>query len=53
VSSDAKERNRLLERRELAKAYEPGNIERKWYDFWLTQGYFTPQIDYRASHSPS
>ncbi len=47
MSSDAKERNRQLERKELAKAYEPGNIERKWYDFWLAQGYFTPQIDYQ------
>ena len=31
--------------RELAKAYEPGRIERKWYDFWLEQGLFTPEID--------
>ena len=30
---------------ELAKAYEPGQIERKWYDFWLDQGFFTPEID--------
>lgn len=30
---------------ELPKAYEPGKIEKKWYDFWLKQGYFTPKID--------
>jgi valyl-tRNA synthetase len=30
---------------ELPKAYEPGRIENKWYDFWLKQGYFTPEID--------
>jgi len=30
---------------EIPKAYEPGKIERKWYDFWLRQGYFTPEID--------
>ena len=30
---------------ELPKAYEPGKIEKKWYDFWLKQGYFTPRID--------
>jgi len=30
---------------EIPKAYEPGNIERKWYNFWLKQGYFTPEID--------
>ncbi|MFC1927164.1 valine--tRNA ligase [Chloroflexota bacterium] len=30
---------------EIPKAYEPGKIENKWYDFWLKQGYFTPEID--------
>ena len=30
---------------EIPKAYEPGRIEKKWYDFWLKQGYFTPEID--------
>jgi len=30
---------------EMPKAYEPGKIEKKWYDFWLKQGYFTPRID--------
>ncbi|UCD22573.1 MAG: valine--tRNA ligase, partial [Chloroflexota bacterium] len=30
---------------EVPKAYEPGRIEEKWYDFWLRQGYFTPRID--------
>ena len=30
---------------EIPKAYEPGKIEKKWYDFWLRQGYFTPVID--------
>ncbi len=30
---------------EVPKAYEPGKIEEKWYDFWLRQGYFTPRID--------
>ena len=30
---------------EVPKAYEPGRIEKKWYDFWLKQGYFTPRID--------
>jgi valyl-tRNA synthetase len=30
---------------EIPKAYEPGKIEKKWYDFWLKQGYFTPRID--------
>ncbi len=30
---------------EIPKAYEPGKIEKKRYDFWLKQGYFTPEID--------
>ena len=30
---------------EIPKAYEPGKIEKKWYEFWLKQGYFTPEID--------
>jgi valyl-tRNA synthetase len=30
---------------EVPKAYEPGKIEEKWYDYWLRQGYFTPRID--------
>ena len=29
---------------EIPKAYEPGKIEKKWYDFWLKQGYFSPKI---------
>jgi len=32
---------------EVPKAYEPGKIERKWYDFWLKQGHFTPEIDHK------
>lgn len=32
---------------EIAKAYQPGQVEQKWYRFWLEQGYFTPQIDRR------
>ncbi|MCD6230988.1 MAG: valine--tRNA ligase [Dehalococcoidia bacterium] len=31
---------------ELPKAYQPGEIEKKWYEFWLSQGYFTPKIDH-------
>jgi valyl-tRNA synthetase len=30
---------------DMAKAYEPGKIEDKWYDFWVRKGYFTPIID--------
>jgi len=30
---------------ELSKAYEPGKVEQKWYQFWLEKGYFKPKID--------
>lgn len=29
----------------IAKTYEPGKIEDKWYDFWLSRGYFTPRVE--------
>ena len=31
--------------KEIPGAYEPGKIEKKWYDFWLKEGYFTPRIE--------
>jgi valyl-tRNA synthetase len=30
---------------EIPKAYEPVEVEQKWYRFWMEQGYFTPKID--------
>ncbi|MBI4187300.1 MAG: valine--tRNA ligase [Chloroflexi bacterium] len=30
---------------DIPRAYEPGEVERKWYAFWLERGYFTPKID--------
>src|SRR4030067_1420703 len=30
---------------EIPKAYEPAQVEQKWYRFWMEQGYFTPKID--------
>jgi len=29
----------------MPKAYEPGKVEQKWYQFWLEKGYFKPRID--------
>jgi valyl-tRNA synthetase len=34
------------EANEMSKAYEPGRVEQKWYDFWMSRGYFTPKIDW-------
>ena len=31
---------------EIPKAYEPGEVEQKWYRFWIEHGYFTPKIDH-------
>jgi valyl-tRNA synthetase len=30
---------------ELPKAYEPSQVEQKWYTYWMERGYFTPKID--------
>ncbi len=30
---------------ELAKSFEPGDIERRWYDVWEKAGYFKPHMD--------
>jgi valyl-tRNA synthetase len=30
---------------ELPKAYEPAQVEQKWYAYWMENGYFTPKID--------
>ncbi len=30
---------------EMPKAYEPGKVESKWYQFWMEKGYFKPIID--------
>ncbi|MFO7896427.1 MAG: valine--tRNA ligase [Candidatus Cloacimonadales bacterium] len=30
---------------EVNKNYDPKLIEKKWYDYWLENGFFTPEID--------
>jgi valyl-tRNA synthetase len=30
---------------EIAKAYNPKEVEAKWYRFWQERGYFTPRIE--------
>lgn len=30
---------------DMPKAYEPGKVEDKWYQFWMEKGYFKPRID--------
>ncbi|MFN3535769.1 MAG: class I tRNA ligase family protein, partial [Desulfatiglandales bacterium] len=33
---------------ELPKAYEPKDVEEKWYDFWERKGFFRPKADDNA-----
>ncbi|QNM97313.1 valine--tRNA ligase [Chitinimonas koreensis] len=33
---------------ELAKSFEPGDIERRWYQHWEQAGYFAPSMDAAA-----
>jgi valyl-tRNA synthetase len=35
-------------RREIPKAYDPGSVEQGIYDYWMREGYFTPEIDHSA-----
>ena len=35
----------MAERTEMAKAYDPKEVEARWYDFWLAGGYFKPDSD--------
>ena len=30
---------------DFPKAYDPAHAERKWYDFWMEQGYFMPEVN--------
>jgi valyl-tRNA synthetase len=34
------------DKEDIPKSYEPGEIESKWYNFWMERGYFTPKIDH-------
>lgn len=29
----------------LPKAYEPGQVEQKWYQYWMERGYFHAEVD--------
>lgn len=37
-----------MEQRELPKAYDPSQVEQKWYQYWEANGFFKPQGDDRA-----
>jgi valyl-tRNA synthetase len=29
----------------MPRAYNPADVEQKWYKFWMEKGYFTPKVD--------
>ena len=31
--------------REIPTVYDPHKVEEKWYQYWLDNGYFTPEIE--------
>jgi len=35
----------VTQKDEMPRAYEPGKIEDKWYQFWVEKGHFAPRID--------
>ncbi|MEE8471360.1 MAG: valine--tRNA ligase [Dehalococcoidia bacterium] len=32
---------------DIPKAYDPKQVETRWYQYWLEQGYFAPEIDHK------
>ncbi len=37
-----------MTKRELAKVYEPHQVEARWYEYWASRGYFRPRTDAQA-----
>lgn len=35
----------MIDRDNLPTAYDPTQVERKWYEFWLAKGYFHAEVD--------
>ena len=35
----------MAERKELAKTYDPGEVEDRIYDFWMKGGYFHAEVN--------
>jgi len=34
-----------MSKRELAKAYNPHEVEDKWYEYWMKNGYFYAKVN--------
>ncbi|MBF0553846.1 MAG: valine--tRNA ligase [Nitrospirae bacterium] len=37
--------------KEIAKSYEPKDVEQKWYSFWMENGFFQPAGDGKEAYS--
>ncbi|NLI91976.1 MAG: valine--tRNA ligase [Peptococcaceae bacterium] len=35
----------MSEEQQLAKVYDPSQVEEKWYGYWEENGFFTPQVE--------
>jgi len=45
VTTDERKLTMTSQETEIPKAYEPKQVEGKWYQFWLERGCFAPRID--------
>jgi valyl-tRNA synthetase len=41
----------LMTQAEIASRYEPIQVEQKWYDYWMQQGFFHSEPDERPSYT--
>ncbi len=39
----------MSEEKELAKSYDPKQVEDRMYKTWVEKGYFTPKVDKKRS----
>jgi len=35
----------MSEDQQMAKTYDPGQVEEKWYEYWEQNGFFTPKVE--------
>lgn len=35
----------MTEEKQLAKVYDPGQVEEKWYQYWEENGFFRPEVE--------
>jgi leucyl-tRNA synthetase len=35
----------MTQEKQMAKVYDPSEVEEKWYKFWEENGFFTPKVE--------